>query len=92
MGRSVSNPPFGEVFGFHHALQLAVSTAFRSGAPMCPETLTAALMSQYPGSGMTEAEVRAAIAKAADAANVPIRHAPEPPREVASCPAGQSLN
>jgi hypothetical protein len=92
MGRAISNPPFGEAFGFHHALQLAVSTAFRSGAPMCPETLAAALISQYPGSGMIEAEVRAAITRAADAANVPIRHAPEPPRGVVSFPAGQSLN
>ena len=51
MGRSISKPRFGEVFGFHHAMQLAVSTAFRSGSSICPETLAAMLTSEYPGSG-----------------------------------------
>ena len=89
MGRSISKPRFGEVFGFHHAMQLAVSTAFRSGSSICPETLAAMLTSEYPGSGMTEAEIRAAILKAAEAANVPIRQAAEAPPPVVYCPPRQ---
>ena len=82
MGGSLSKAEFREGFGFHHALQLAISTAFRAGAPICLELLTATLMTAFPGSGMKEAWVRSAIIKAAKAANVPLRQGPAPARSI----------
>ena len=86
-----SNPPsFGEAFGLHHALHLAVNTAFRSGAPLCPETLIEILMAQFPASGLTEDQVREAIVEAAKEAGVTIREASTLQHLVASRSSGSS--
>jgi hypothetical protein len=66
---------FSEAFRLHHALQLAISRAFRAGTPICPETLTATFMAQFPDSGMSDADVRKAVVEEANAAGVTIRPA-----------------
>ena len=75
---SFQPPSFGEAFGLHHALQLTIDTAFRSGAPIFPEALTGTLLAQFPRSGMSDDEVREAIVKAAKAAGVTIRETSAP--------------
>ena len=73
MGRSQSASSFSEAFGFHHALQLEIDTALRSGSSVWPESLCASLLMRFPKVGMSEAEALAEILQATTAAHVPTR-------------------
>jgi hypothetical protein len=79
MGQSLRiSSEFGEAFGLHRALQLAVSTAFRAGTPVRPEALAEMLAGEFPEAGMSEAEIRGAVVKACRTAGVLIEHSPQP--------------
>jgi hypothetical protein len=75
MGRSQSPASFAEQFGIHHAIQLAISTAFRSRTAVHPAALANALIARYPGTPANE--IRDAIAEAVLQANVPMKSVPE---------------
>ena len=73
MGRSQSTPSFSEAFGLQHAMQLAINTAFRSRSRICPETLAATLVEEFPAAGLSEVQVLAAVLHAAEDAQVTIQ-------------------
>jgi hypothetical protein len=89
LGQS-SPTAFGQAFKLQHGLQVIISTAARSGAPIWPDYAAAALIAAFPDGGQSPDELKQAIIQAALDAGVPVRTnsaatlAPSPARRLAS--------
>ena len=70
MGSSTHPRSFGQAFKVYEGLQIIISSAYRSGAPIHPDYAVAALQAAFPGSGVPSSELRKAVVEAAREAGV----------------------
>jgi len=68
--------PFGAAFGATHAVELMLSTSFRSGIPVCPDQVADLVLAEFPDCGMSREQIRADARQAAMRAGVPLSDAP----------------
>ena len=61
---------FGQAVKVFEGLQIIISSAYRSGDPIHPDYVVAALEAAFPGSGVSSSELRKAVADAAREAGV----------------------
>jgi hypothetical protein len=76
MGSSRHPTSFGQAFRAFEGIQILISTAYRSGAPIWPDRAVAALSAEFPESGLSADELREALMEEAMRAGVPIRADP----------------
>jgi len=67
---SLNRSQFGAVFGATHAVELILSTSFRSGTPVCPDEVADIVLAQFPDCGMSRDQIQADAREAARRAGV----------------------